>query len=418
MFEQTPFGLVIVSIGFVYMLFIGRRLLPSRETLTTLLGARHGKEFRTEIIVMTDSPLIGQWLGDVRKKHLRSGTIIGVTRDGQPLEPPFDRLALDAGDRITVNLAISGVRNVQATRGLALLPEAELGIEQLEAEQTVLLEAVVSNDSPLRGKTLRELEFVRRHGVRVLAMHRHGMNVRDRFEEVPLHFGDTLLLQGSAEAVENLRQERSLILLAPLDVPAPRRHKGWLSIAIVAGVMIAASFGDFPVAHVALAGALLLVITRCLDMDEAYTAVNWNIIMLIAGSLGLGLAMEKCGGATYIAHQMHHILGALGPRIALSGTYFVSMVLTELIANNAVAALMTPVAIQSALALGCDPRPFVLAVMFAASASFSTPIGYQTNTMIYGAGGYKFTDFFKIGIPLNLLLWILASLLLPVFWPL
>lgn len=182
--------------------------------------------------------------------------------------------------------------------------------------------------------------------------------------------------------------------------------------------MIGASFGDFPVAHVAMAGALLLVLTRCLDMNEVYAAINWNIIMLIAGSLGLGLAMEKSGGAVYVAHHMDHVLGPFGPRVALSGMYLVSMILTELISNNAVAALMTPIAISSAQALGCDPRPFIFAVMFAASASFATPIGYQTNTMIYGVGGYKFTDFFKIGIPLNLLFWLLATLLLPVFWPL
>lgn len=418
MFEQTPLGVTFAAAGLAYMMIIGRRLLPARETLTTLLGARQGKEFRTEIVVLQDSPLIGQWLGDVRKKHLRAGMILGVVRDNAPIESPYDRLALEAGDRITVSLALAGVRNVQATRGLALLPEAELGIEQIGAEQTTMLEAVVSNDSPLRGKTLRDLDFARRHGVRVLAMHRHGMNLREHHEETPLHFGDTLLLQGTQPDIENLRDDGSLLMLAPVDIPTPRRHKGWLAILIVAAVMIAASFGDFPVAHVALAGALLLVITRCLDMDEAYSAVNWNIIMLIAGSLGLGLAMEKSGGAVFIAHHMNSLLGSLGPIVALSGTYLVSMVLTELIANNAVAALMTPIAIQTALALGCDPRPFIFAVMFAASASFATPIGYQTNTMIYGAGGYKFTDFFKIGIPLNVLFWFLATMLIPVFWPL
>lgn len=218
MFEQTRLGLVFAATGIVYMMIIGRRLLPTRETLTTLLGAREGKEYRTDLVVLHDSPLIGQWLGDVRKKHLRAGTIIEVTRDGQPVPPPYDRLALEAGDRITVNLAISGVRNVQATRGLALLPEAELGIEQIGAEQNVLLEALVPNNSPLLGKTLRELDFGQRHGVRVLALHRHGMNVRDRLEGIPLHFGDTLLLQGTQEAIENLRDERLLLLLVP------RRH--------------------------------------------------------------------------------------------------------------------------------------------------------------------------------------------------
>jgi di/tricarboxylate transporter len=182
--------------------------------------------------------------------------------------------------------------------------------------------------------------------------------------------------------------------------------------------MIAASVGSAPIALVALAGSLVLVLTRCLDMNEVYEAVNWNIIMLIAGLLGLGLAMEKTGGAVFVAGKMNLWLGGFGPRVALSGTYFVSMVLTEMISNKAVAALMSPIAIASAHAMGCDPRPFVFAVMFAGSASFATPVGYQTNTMIYGAGGYKFMDYFKIGAPLNLLFWVISSLLIPVVWPL
>ncbi len=153
-------------------------------------------------------------------------------------------------------------------------------------------------------------------------------------------------------------------------------------------------------------------------MNEAYQSINWNVVVLIAGMLGLGLAMEKSGGAAFIAHSLQTVFGPFGPRVALSATYLLAMLLTEMVSNNAVAALMTPIAITTAQELGCDPRPFVFAVMFAASASFSTPIGYQTNTMIYGAGGYKFTDFFRVGAPLNLILWILSSIMIPVFWPL
>ncbi len=418
MFEPTAVGIVLALAGVAYIVVIGRRLLPSRETLTTLLVASSGKEFRTDVVVLQDSPLIGQWLGEVRKKHLRSGTIIGVERDGQPIAGPYDRLALDAGDRITMNLAMSGVRDVQAARGLALLPEAALGIEQIGIEATALVEAIVPNGSPLLGKNLRALDFAHRHGVRILALHRHGMNLRERFEEVPLHFGDTLLLQGTETDMEALRDDRSLLLLTPVKLPKPRRHKGWLSIAIVAGVMITVSIGDFPVANIALGGALLLVLTRCLDMNEAYEAINWNIIMLIAGTLGLGLAIENTGGAGFIAGMLDRAFGQMGPFLALSGTYLVSVILTELLSNTAVAALMTPIAISSAQALGCDTRPFIFAVMIAASAGFASPIGYQTHTMVYGAGGYKFTDYLKIGVPLDILFWLLATFLIPMYWPL
>lgn len=428
MFDQSPFGLIICVTGALYMAFIGRRLLPARETLTTLLGSSKGKEYRTEVVVLRNSPLIGQKLGDVRAKKLRAGTLLGVTRGQEPLDPPFDPIVLEDGDRILMNVAISTVRDVQSLQGLALVPEVELGVEQIAAEESLLVEAIVSNNSPLLGKTLRELDFAGRHGVRILAVHRQGMNLRERFEETPLHFGDTLLVQATDEALQQLREEGALLLLSPVKIPLVRRHKGSIAIAIVVGVMAAASLGDLqlgsltipamPVATVALAGSLLLVLTRCLDMNEVYESINWNIIMLIAGMLGLGLAMEKTGGATYIAGHMNDLFGAHGPRVALAGTYLITMILTEMISNNAVAALMTPIAIATAQALGCSPMPFLFAVMFAASASFSTPIGYQTNTMIYGAGGYKFIDFFKVGAPLNLILWMLASWLIPVFWPL
>lgn len=417
MFEPTKMGLLFSIVGILYIVFLGRHFLPQRETLMTLLGSTGGKEFRADVVVLPNSPLIGQRLGDVRGKKLRAGTILGVMRASEPLDPPFDQVVLREGDRLIMNLAMSAVRDVQATRGLALLPEAELGIEQIGAEATTLVEAIVPIQTPLIGRSLGEMDFAHRHGVRILALHRHGMNLRDRLEEIPLRFGDTLLLQGTEEDIEKLREDRSLLLLSPVKVPHSRRHKGWLAIAIVAAVMLVATVSSLPVALVAVVGALALVLTRCLDMNEAYQAINWNIIVLIAGMLGLGLAMEKCGGAAFLAGMMNQYFGSLGPRMALAGMYLISMVLTEMVSNNAVAALMTPIAISSAHALGCDPHPFIFAVMFAASASFSTPIGYQTNTMIYGAGGYRFTDFFRIGAPLNLLLWILASLMIPVFWP-
>lgn len=419
MFEPTKMGVVYAIIGSLYILFIGRRLLPNRESLSALIMSQRSKEYRTDVVVLRASPIIGQRLGDVRKKHLHAGTILGVTRDGLPLDPPFEQIRLAEGDRIIVNLALTGLRDVQAAPGLALLPEAELGIEQISAERTSMVEAVVSMNSPLQNKTLRELDFAHRRDVRIIAMHRHGMNVSDKFEEVPLRFGDTLLLQATDEALINLQEDRSLLLLSPVKVGASRRHKGWLAILIIALVVAADAFNVLPISHAALIGALALVLTGCLEMNEAYEAINWNIVMLIIGSLGLGLAMEKSGGAEFLTYHLHEWLGDYGPHVAVSGIYLVSMILTELIANNAVAALMTPIAINVCYALGLhDPRPFIFAVMFAASAAFATPIGYQTNTMIFGAGGYKFTDFFKIGLPLNILLWITASLLIPYFWPL
>ncbi|MSR65074.1 MAG: SLC13 family permease [Verrucomicrobiae bacterium] len=427
MFEPALMGILIAIVGLGYLLLIGRKLLPSRETLATLIGKTGGTEYRTELVVLRNSPLLGQKLGDVRIKQLRSANILGVTRKHEPLDPPFDGIVLEDGDRLILSVAMASVRDVQGIHGLALAHEVELGLEEISVEETSLVETIVPINSPLLGKTLRDLDFVEKHGVRVLALHRQGMSLRERFLEIPMRFGDTLLLQGTDDAIGNLRDERSLLFLSPVKIPPVRRPKGRLALAIVAGVMIVAgvgafhigglTFGPFPVAIVAIIGSLVLVLTKCIDMTEAYESINWNIIMLIAGMLGLGLAMEKTGGAEFIAHRLNDWFGGYGPHLAVAGIYLITMLMTEMVSNNAVAALMTPIAISSAHALGCSARPFMFAVMFACSASFATPIGYQTNTMIYGAGGYKFLDFFKIGAPLNLLMWILVSLMVPILWP-
>jgi di/tricarboxylate transporter len=418
MFEPTIFGLAAAAVGTAYMFLVGRKLLPERETLTTLLGAVHAREFRTDVVVLPRSPLIGHRLGDVRAKHLRAGRILGITHKGEPVDPPFDSHVLQEGDRLLVNLAMTGVRDVQSTRGLALLPEAELGIEELGSESTVMVEAIVPNFTPMLGKTLRALDFSTRHNVQVLALHHQSINVREHFLDTPLRVGDAILLQGTEADVRMLGQDRNLIILEPKRIPAIRRHKGTLAMVIIIAVMLGVSVGNLPVDLVAFTGALLLVLTKCLDMNEAYESINWSIIMLIIGTLGLGLAYEKTGAAKLVADSIFSGFHHWGPHAALATLYLVALVMTEILSNTAVAALMTPIAITLAEAMGCSARPFIFAVMFASSAAFASPIGYQTHMMVYGAGGYKFRDYVRIGIPLDLLYWVLACLLIPVLWPL
>jgi di/tricarboxylate transporter len=417
MFEPTMLGIITGMIGIGYMTVAHRRLLPERETLSTLLSGSQSREFRTDVVVLPRSPLIGHSLGAVRAKHLRAGRILGVTRQGQPLDPPFDAIVLEEGDRLLVNLAISGVRDVQSTRGLALLPEADLGIEQLATERTMLVEAIVPNFTPLLGKTMRQLDFASRHNVQILALHHHGMNVREHLLDTPLRVGDAVLMQGTEEDIRALGQTGDLIVLEPKRIPVVRHHKGTLAMIIIGAVVIGVSLGNAPVALVALAGALALVLTRCIDMNEAYEAINWNIIMLIVGTLGLGLAYEKTGAAKLVAETIFSAMRDWGPHAALAVLYLVALIMTEVLTNTAVAALMTPIAITLAGAMECSPRPFIFAVMFASSAAFASPIGYQTHMMVYGAGGYKFRDYVRIGAPLDLIYWIVASLMIPVIWP-
>jgi di/tricarboxylate transporter len=242
--------------------------------------------------------------------------------------------------------------------------------------------------------------------------------LREKFEDVRLDFGDTLLVQGPAEGIHRLMQERDFLSLTEPKQRAFRRHKAPLAIGAIIAVMALAAFNVFSITVLALVAAILVVITKCLDVEEAYEAIEWKLLFIIFGMLALGQAMETTGAAHLIATGVTAPFGRFGPAVTLSVMYFVAMVLTELISNNAVAVLLTPIAFEIAATMGVDARPFTVAVMFGCSASFSTPIGYQTNTYVFGAGGYRFMDFPRVGVPLNLILWITASVLIPIFWPL
>jgi di/tricarboxylate transporter len=261
------------------------------------------------------------------------------------------------------------------------------------------------------------MNFRRRYGVLVLAVHRKGVNLRAEFADVKLKYGDTLLVEGSESIVRELRDNRDFLLL--LDVPhtAKRRTKQGIALAAVALVVILATLNTMPIAALAILAAVTVVVFGCIDVEEAYESVDWKIIFLIFGMLALGLALEKTKGAEVIAHGIMRSFGSWGPMAVLSILILITSTLTNFLSNNAVAVLLTPIAVQSAVALQVSPRPFIVAVAIGASACFATPIGYQTNTLVYGAGGYLFRDFIKVGLPLNLLLWILATFLIPWLWP-
>jgi di/tricarboxylate transporter len=242
--------------------------------------------------------------------------------------------------------------------------------------------------------------------------------LRENFEDVRLAFGDTLLVQGPAEGIHRLMQERDFLSLTEPKQRAFRPHKAPLAIGSMAVVMVLAAFEVLPISAVALVAAIFVVVAKCLDIEEAYEAIEWNLLFIIFGMLALGHAMESTGAAHLIAWEVTGAVGRFGPIVTLSVTYFVAMVLTEFIGNNAVAVLLTPITFEIAATIGFDARPFAVAVMFGSSASFATPIGYQTNTYVFGAGGYRFMDFPRVGVPLNLILWITASALIPIFWPL
>ena len=423
MFELTKLGIVYAIIGFVYMLTVGRKLLPERESAATSIADQQEREFLTQVIVQADSPLVGKTITETLLREIKEARVLEVRRRGVPLKEPLDTLFVEERDRILISVHGEDFDDLKDTEGLRLTAYQNLKLETLEKRPAVLMEGIVGPQSPLVGRTLRSLKFRQRFGVLILGIHRQSGEFRRNFEDVRLHAGDTLILEGPEQAIERVQDERDFISLTTRRERDIRPEKAWFAAAIVTGFVLCASLTSVPIVVLAFLAATAMLATRCLQPHEAYSAVQWNIIFLIIGMLGVGMAMQATEGDKFLAGAVMYVFGNHHPVVILAAVYLLSSVLTELISNNAVAVLLTPIvvkiaaSIQHAGELGVDPRPFVVAMMFGCSASFATPIGYQTNTYIYGAGGYKFSDFPRVGVPLNLILWLAATALIPVFWP-
>ena len=417
MFEITPLGITYAVVGVAYLLIFARKLLPYRESLAALIGGGMPRLFLTQAVISNASPLVGKTIAETPLARLREARIIDVVRDGERLETPLGNFRLVAGDQLLLETPVSGVKGIKEMSGVLFQSEAELGVAITGEREAVLMEGIIGSRSAFLRKTLRDLNFRKRYGVHILAVHRQGENLREHFEDVELAFGDTLLVQGPAEGIHRLMQERDFLSLTEPTQRAFRRNKAPLAIMAIGSVIVLGAFHVLPIAALALIAAIFVVLTRCLDIEEARGAVEWRILYMILGMLALGTAMETTGAAHLIASGVTSAVGRFGPAVTLSVTYLVATLLTELISNNAVAVLLTPIAFEIAAAMGVDARPFAVAVMFGCAASFATPIGHQTNTYVFGAGGYRFADFPKIGAPLNILLWTVASILIPIFWP-
>lgn len=418
MFEVAKLGLIFVAVTLVYLLFGGRKLLPDRVTLSTLFEAEEGREFLTQAFINDGSPLVGAAFTQSPLAKMPELRVIEVLRDGNILRTPLNELVFAAGDQVTLKTRAGGVMQISATRGLDLQAgaEAELGLGRVKTESAILMEGIVGPDSRLVGKSLKALNFRQRFGVLILAVHRRGTNLRNRFEDVKLQFGDTLLVEGPVERMNALFSEKDFVNLSKPKERPLRREKAPIVLGALLLFMIGGALKPELIPVLALTAVLIVLFTKCLEATEAYEAVEWRVIFMIFGMLGIGLALQESQLAEWLADSAVEIFGRFGPQVILMVLYLLAAVLTELVSNNAVAALLTPIALGLGVSLGVDPRPLVVAVMFASSASFVTPIGYQTNTYVYGAGGYKFTDFTRVGLPLAIVLWLIGSLLIPILW--
>ena len=418
MFEFSGLGLVLLTLGAVYMLAIGQRNLPYRPTEASLTEGYRLREYLTELVIRSDSPLLDKTLRETDFSQMLDIEVLEIQRGRQKLRLFLQEIRLKSDDILIVKGNLENILKIRDTEGVDILAEAKLSDRDLKSEDITLAEAVISPDSSLIGRTLKEANFRQRYQATALAIRRHASQIRDKLGRVRLRMGDMLLVQVRKEVLGNLRQDSDFLLILEESQSSDfRLSKLPIAVLIFLGVIAAAASQKLPIELAALFGALLMVFTRCITLREAYRAVDWRIVILIGGTLSLGTAMEKTGTATAIAENLVAWSGTLGPVALIAVLYLVTMGMTEIMSNNATAALLTPIAISIAHHGGWDPRPFAFCVAFAASCSFLTPIGYQTNTMVYGPGGYRFTDYFKVGAWLSLISWLTATLLIPHIWP-
>lgn len=416
MFEMTAPGLVFATVGMLYMLFAGRYLLPDRASLATLVGQAGRRRFMARLLIPAGSRYVGKRLADLPFNTAQS-RVLDVLRGEQSLRRELDSLLLKAGDRLVVKTDTGEILGLKENGQVEFRDISDQGFEPVTAESVVMMEASLGPNSHLRGRALGDLKLRRKYGVYVVAVHRADTRLSDRIDDIRLQFADTLLLEGPPEGLARLVEDGGIVnLSAPSERPV-RRGKAPIAIATILGVMMLAALGLMPIAGLAIIGAVVVMLTRCIDPEDAFDAIDWRILFLIFGMLGLSMGMEKTGAARVIVEQVVDLVQGVGPVAILAAVYVLTSLLTEMVSNNAVAVLIGPIVIGLALQLGLDPRPFIMAVMFAASASFATPIGYQTNTFVYGAGGYKFRDFLVVGLPLNVIFAVVAVVILPLFFP-
>lgn len=422
MFELAAVGIPILAVGALYLVLFGKRLLPHRETLTSILSAEERKEFITEAFVRKDSDLLGKPVKDIALFKGRGIRLLEVVRHGVALHYDAQQVQLEAGDRLVLGCRPSGVAEAQSIKGISLQGDLSQGLETIVSDEGAIVEGVVAPHASIAGRTLQEINFRQRFRMVVVAVHRQGTNQRERLAELRIQPGDTLLMMGSNEAIRQLNNNDELIMLDRPRVPARSlRAKMPLALFIATAVIGLASLNLVPIVAAVSFGVALLLLTGCIKPKEAYASVEWSILMIIFGMLALGQAMDSSGASTLIANAMTQMVHQLVPAdfqaiCMLALVYLITSTFTEFLSNNAAVALMVPIALGVANSCGIDPRPLVIACCIAASASFATPIGYQTNTYVYGVGGYRFFDFTKVGLPLNLICFAVSVCVIPLFW--
>ncbi len=418
MFEMTKMGSVFLVVGFVYLVFAILKLLPNHEASAVFEDKYHLGEYITNVILQQGAPSIGKTIKKsplVTDLHLE---IFQVKRGNNRFFLPPDDFILEENDILKVKGNVDKIRKLKNRNKIVIHPLLEKELPVGNPGGLILHEVVVLPNSDFTGVKVSEIDFEESFGAVLLgARSRKGLQSKT-IGEWKLASGDCLLLASSKDKSKTMHKNfPGLFIINHTDYSSFSIKKALVAMLTVGSVILLASFNVVPIITAALAGCMVLILTQVITPEDAYKSINWKVIFVLVGSLSLGVALEKTGASQLLASQIVNFGGAFGPIIVLSAVYLLTTILTEIMANNATVVLLAPIVISLATTMQVSPKPFLMAITFAASASFMTPIGYQTNTMVYAAGNYTFKDFFKVGAPLNLLFWIIASLLIPVFFP-
>lgn len=416
MFELSPVGVPVLLVGLVYMFFIGRRMIPNRMGDQGLLEEFGVRSYISEILVLPDSPLAGKTLAEANLGRDLDLAVIRILREPDTYLWPRRDLVLKSGDVLLVEGSRKELLTIKETAGIEIRPDVALSDPDLRTEDTALVEALVVPGSPLVGRTLRGLGFRQRYGLQVLGLNRHGRNLIDKLSRALLRVGDVLLVQGRTAAISRLAEDGAVSVLNAVRDSVPQLLRAWRAMAIFATALLLATLNILPLPVAVLLGAFATFVTRCITPTEAYREVDWRVVILIACMLALAEAMRHTGTATYLAAGVANLTDGWSPVWLLGGFFLLTVLLTQPMSNQAAAAVILPIAVQTAVHLDLNPRTFAIGIAVAASCSFLTPLE-PACLMVYGPGRYKFADFIRVGAPLTLVVFALALWLVPAFWP-
>ena len=417
-FDFTPIGVVVLTTGILYMVFIGRHLIPVRQPRADPKEAYQLRDYVSEVRVSPDSPLVERSLVESRLGADYDLTVIAIVRDDKTPVALHRDTRLLPGDRLMVKGSVENLMRARQALDLAVESEPHVDLTDLDAQQASMLEATLGPRSGMVDHTLRQMRFRDRFGFTALAIRRHGGLITQRLRDVPLQFGDALLLQGPRHRLPALQEGEDFLVLEPVALEQRRLRKAPIAAAVMGLVLALVILARLDISTAMVIGSLSMVLTGCLTMDEAYASIDWRTVFLVAGMLPMGLVMESTGTARFLADGLLGAVGSLGPLAVLAGIYVLAALITQPMSNAAAMVLVVPIAVDTAAGLGANHLAFTMATVIGAATSFLTPIGHKANVLVFGPGGYRFFDYARVGALLTVALLIVSMIFIPIIWPL